>query len=455
MEQKNHLLHAQQRAQHLQQQLRELKSSSIGLTGDGLVRQLEDENKLKAVLARDTLPKKIESQRVQCIELEKVLLEPIMSDADLEAIRQQIDEANEEVSRLVAKHMPGNDPVKAKLALFRQQASIIAHKRESAAENYKATMDELAVAEKELESKRGELREAGGGEVIREDEFKRYVARLRTLNITYKKKKAELSALKAEFGVLARTEELLKSRDENLEDLAAFLEQKRKKESQASTQGGPGSPEDPDLGPTEELDEQAQQELRQEIQRLSTTIADKKATLAPWIKEIRPLRQRHQELQGEHAERKVAFDTVAAGLESKRSHLEQEVRAYWEEMNAEESRYHYLQCMLKSVRLHQQRVAQEVKCYVSSDATEKRRSLRDQLTRKIQEQENLGKALRDKQKEVRETHGDSMKQVKMWKDLRTLFELKRQSFLQGQEQRLQAQAAHEAMVHGEDRLVLS
>lgn len=455
MEQKNHLLHAQQRCQYLQQQLRELKSSSVGLTPDGLLHQLEEEKRLKGVLVRETLPKKIENQRKRCIELETVLSEPIMSDADLDTIQQQIDEANEEVSRLVAKHMPGNDPVQSKLALFRQQASIIAHKRESAAESYKATMDELAVTERELEAKQSELKQTSGGEVIREDEFKRYVARLRTLNITYKKKKAELSALKAEYGVLARTEELLKSRDENLEELAAFLEQKRKQEGQAHTQERPDSPGDPDLGPADKLDEQAQKELSQEIQRLSTTIVEKKTTLAPLIKEIRPLRQRHQEIQGEHAERKVAYDTVAAGLESKRSHLEQEVRAYWEETNGEESRYHYLQCLLKSVQLHQQRVAHEMKCYVSSDAAEKRRSLRDQLTRKIQEQENLGKALRDKQKEVRETHGDSMKQVKMWKDLRTLFELKRQSFLQGQQQKLQAEAAHEAMMAGENRLVLS
>ncbi len=455
MQQKNHLLHAQQRSQHLQQQLRELKSSSISLTPEGLVRQLEEENKLKGVLMRDTLPKKIDGLRKQCIELERVLSEPIMSDVDLDTIRQQIDEATDEISRLVAKHMPGNDPVQAKLALFRQQASIIAHKRESAAENYKGTMDELAVVEKELESKRGELKQIGGGEVIREDEFKRYVARLRTLNTTYKKKKAELSALKAEFGVLARTEELLKARDENSEELAAFLEEKRKKGGQGYGHGEPDSPGEPDLELKEELDEQALQELSLEIQRLSATITEKKATLAPLIKEIRPLRQRYQEVQGEHAEKKIGYDTVAVGLESKRSQVEQEVRAYWEETNAEESRYHYLQCMLKSVQLHQQRVAQEMKCYVSSDAAEKRKSLRDQFTRKIQEQENLGKALRDKQKEIRESHGDSMQQVKMWKDLRALFKLKQQSFLQGQQQKLQSQAAHEAMMLGENRLVLS
>jgi len=50
-------------------------------------------------------------------------------------------------------------------------------------------MDELSVAESELQSKREQLKQFDGGQVLREDEFKRYVAKLRTLNTTYKKKK--------------------------------------------------------------------------------------------------------------------------------------------------------------------------------------------------------------------------------------------------------------------------
>lgn len=452
--QKNQLLHAQQKAQRLQQQLQELKSSSMGLTPEGLTAQLEEENRLKQILTQETLPKKVEAKRRECIELERVLSEPVMSEHDLEAIRQQIEEANAEVEHLREKRMPGSDPVQDKLALFRQQASIIAHRKESAAESYKSTMDNLAAVESELQVRREQLKQFDGGVVLREDEFKRYVARLRTLNNTYKKKKAELSALKAEYGVLARTEEILKSRDENVQELVAILEQKK------GVQGYRQAQETLEHVSTvkSELDEQKEkvlQEMSSNIEQLNAAIAKKKASLAPLIKEIRPLRQRHQELLGAHAEKKLAYDTVAAGLESKRSHLDQEVRAYWEETMAEESRYHYLQCMLKSVSLHKQRVAQEVKSYVSGDPAEKRKSLRDQFTRKIQEQENLGKALRDKQKEIRETHADCMQQVKMWKDLRRLFEVKRACFLQGQQQRLQARAVQEAIMSHEDRLVLT
>ena len=453
VEQKNLLLHAQQRGNRLQKQLQDMKSASISLTPEGLISQLEQENQVNGILASETLPKKVDAKRKECIELERVLAEPVMSELDLDAIRQQIEEENEEVLRLMEKKMPGNDPIQDKLALFRQQAAIITRKKEVAVENYRSTLDELEAVETELQSKRDQLREFDGGKVLREEEFKRYVAKLRTMNNTYKKKKSELSTFKAEYGVLARTEEILKSRDENAQELIEILEKKKGVQGYRQTQE---ALEDVSVakGEIDEQKGQALQAMSDTIEQLTAAIETKKAFLAPLIKEVRPLRQKHQELQAIHTEKKVSYDGLAAGLEGQRSSLEKEVRAYWEETVNEESRYHYLQYMLKSVQLQQQRVAAEMKCYVSSDPAEKRKSRRDQFTRKIQEQENLGKALRDKQKEIRETHVDAMKQVKMWKDLRKLFQAKKECFIESQQHSIQAKAIEEGMLAGE-RLVVS
>lgn len=454
VEQKNQLLHAQQKIHRVQKQLQDMKNSSQDLTAAGLVSQLEEENRLKRILTEETMPKKVEAKRKECIELEHVLEEPIMSELDLDVIRQQIEEANEEVSRLMEKRMPGSDPIQDKLALFRQQASIIARKKEAAAEEYKAMTDELSGVETELQAKRDQLREFDGGEVLREDEFKRYVNRLRTMNATYKKKKAEFSTFKAEYGVLARTEEILKSRDENIEELVKILEQKKGVHGYRDTQNALEEVSAA-KGAFDERKGEVLEEMSKGIEQLTAAIESKKAFLAPLIKEVRPLRLKHQEVQAQHSEKKVAYDGMAAGLEAQRSNLEKEVKAYWEETTAEESQYHYLQYMLKSVQLQEQKVAAEMQCYVSSDPAEKRKSLRDQFTRKIQEQENLGKALRDKQKEIKETHGDAMKQVKMWKDLKRLFEMKHECFVQGQHQMIQAKAAEQKIMANENRLVIS
>ncbi len=50
--------------------------------------------------------------------------------------------------------------------------------------------------------------------------------------------------------------------------------------------------------------------------------------------------------------------------------------------------------------------------------------LREMYTRKIQEQENLGKALREKQKSVKDNHEPSLHQMKMWRDFERLMEMK-------------------------------
>ena len=53
-------------------------------------------------------------------------------------------------------------------------------------------------------------------------------------------------------------------------------------------------------------------------------------------------------------------------------------------------------------------------------------AFREQYTRKIQEQENLGKGLRERQKSVRENQEPLLHQMKMWRDLERLMEMKAQ-----------------------------
>ena len=453
--QKNQLLHTQQKMQHLEAQLTELAVSSEGLTAEKLTAQLEEENHLKHILTQETLPKKLAAKKKECADIEQVLSEPLLSQASLDALQQQIDEANAEIARLMEKRMPGMDPILDKLALFRQQASIIAHKKETAADEYKVAMDELSAAQSDLSIRQKQLSESDGGEILREEEFKKFVAKLRVSNNTYKQKKGELSAMKAEYGVLARTEEILKSRDENLQELLVVLEEKQGVHGYREAQETLEHVSAVKSG----LDEQKEnvlKEMSSAIERLNSAIAEKKATLAPMIKELRPLRQRHQELLASHTEKKLAYDTMLVGLESKRSALEQEVRTYWEEITSEHGRYHYFQSMLKLMELHTRRLATEMKCYTSTDPAEKRKALRDQLTRKIQEQETLGKELKSAQKEIKETHADSMKQVKMWKDLRRLFEIKKECFLQSEQLKIQSAAVtQQGSASGEDRLILT
>lgn len=454
LEQKNLLLRVEQNIEMTRTEIEETEQANIGLTPDKLLSQLEEEIRLNKILTEETIPKKLEAKRKECIDLEQVLSEPLLSDGDLEGLRERIEEGNREIDRLKAEKMPGKDPAWDKLVLFRQQAAIIARKKDTAVEEYKALSDEVATSEQELRSKREQLQDYDGGVMLREDEFKRYVGRLRTMNVEFKKKKIELSALKAECGVLARTEEILRSKDSDADELLELLEKKQGVHGYRQAQE---AIEDASAAKSE-LDEQTGRKLKDitvAVAELTAKIESKKASLAPLIKNVRPLRQECQELQAEHAEKKLIYDGVAIGLQTQRSELEREVHALWEETLLEESRYHYLQCMLKSLELQQERVAAEMRCYVSSDLAEKRKSLRDQYTRKIQEAENQGKALRDKQKAVKKGHSNSLNQVKMWKDLGKLLQVKRECFAQSQQEKSAAKAAEEKIMAEENRLVIT
>ena len=59
-----------------------------------------------------------------------------------------------------------------KLALFRQQAAIIARKKEAAAETLRELREEIAKSDMELEEKSSVLKEQDGGEVLKGDEVR-------------------------------------------------------------------------------------------------------------------------------------------------------------------------------------------------------------------------------------------------------------------------------------------
>ena len=97
------------------------------------------------------------------------------------------------------------------------QAAIIARKKESTAEKLNDARNELSATEEEISEKRQQVQSFAGETVLRGDDFKRYVASLRGKSNTYKKKRAELSEYRAEFGVLSRTLELIQGKNERLQ----------------------------------------------------------------------------------------------------------------------------------------------------------------------------------------------------------------------------------------------
>lgn len=78
-----------------------------------------------------------------------------------------------------------------------------------------------------MNDKESEYAKTRGGKYMKRDDFKQYAANLRGKNAQYKQMKKVLGEIKAEVTVLSRTESILKSRDDNLEEFMRELERKR------------------------------------------------------------------------------------------------------------------------------------------------------------------------------------------------------------------------------------
>ncbi|KAM9391908.1 intraflagellar transport protein 81 homolog [Pholidichthys leucotaenia] len=449
-EQKNQLFQAEQRLLRLQQQLKDLRQAAADANPESLMKRLEEEIKINSYMVSEKLPKELEGMRSTVQYLQKVASEPAMGQADLQELEDKIKEANSQINQLIEKRMMRYDPMDDKLTLYRQQASIIARKKESKAEELQEAREELAVAERELRQRSSQGQGSDGEEVIRGDELKRLLVKLRSKGTVYKKKCHEITELKAEVGVLQRTEEILKQRQEAVQQKLQTVE------AEKGISGYSNTREELERVSAikSELDEKKGKtldDMSEMVKKMNWMFMDKKSALAPIIKELRSLRKRCQELSQEYVEKKAQYESCAAGLESNRSKLEQEVKALRDEMTQMENRYHYINFMSEIIDMQMQRAAEEMKAYVSSDPQEKKKAIREVYIKNISEQELLGKKLREEQKTVKESHGANMEQMKMWRDLEQLMECKRQCFIKAQNQASIGQIIQE---EGEDRLVL-
>lgn len=257
---------------------------------------MEEETNVNTYIVTQKLPKELESRRRIVENLERVTGQPVLGKDDITDIRRKISDLQAEMNELTEKKNVTNDPMEDKLTLFRQQAAIIARKKDGTAERLHDIRNEASLVEEEVAGKRDQVKSVAGETLLKGDDFKRYVTSLRTKSNLYKEKRAELSELKAEYGVLSRTAEVLREREEHLHRQVEALEREK---------GVTGFRDAQDelekvAGAKAEIDEakgKTLEEMSTLVQQLSMKINERKARLAPIIKELRPLRLQCQELQ--------------------------------------------------------------------------------------------------------------------------------------------------------------
>lgn len=353
-----------------------------------------------------------------------------MKEQDLHPIEAEVKEMNSAIAKLAEKRLIKNNSGDDKLALFRQQAAIISRKKEGTAQKLSSISEEVSTLSTDLAKRRETSQGAHGTKVPNGEEFKKYVNELRSKSTIYKKKKSEISEMTAEYGILQRTEEILKGREKALLESLSTLEKK------AGISGFHAAQEalEKVSERKSEMDEskgKTLEEISILIQNVMQKINDKKTLLSPIIQELRRLRQESQDMESEFQEKKRIYDATLVGVNSEVSRLEQEVKGYRQDLLNDQSREHYLNMMIGICEIGQDRALQEMKAYIGGDevieAQQKARGFktyRDLYNKKIIEQENFGKNLRDQQKEIKLKYESNMKQLTLFSDVQKLLQMK-------------------------------
>lgn len=148
------------------------------------------------------------------------------TQSELERLTNDVKRLQRECQLLDDK-IRQNAPADDKLAIYKSQATAVSKKKEQKIDEVKKLDTEKIALEKLMNDKESEYAKTRGGKYMKRDDFKQYAANLRGKNAQYKQMKKVLGEIKSEVTVLGRTESILKSRADNLDEFMRDLEKQR------------------------------------------------------------------------------------------------------------------------------------------------------------------------------------------------------------------------------------
>jgi len=309
--------------------------------------------------------------------------------------------------------------------LYRQQAAMISRKlteTQFELEEHQAEADELKQA---IEDKDAILSEMSGPKFMKRDEFRQYANQLRSKTNKYKAMKLELTRIQSETVVLDRTEQILKYRDENVSE---FLARREAEKGVSGYQDTEKELKEISVKKTATDREKGQtlEEISKIVTNINIALKDRKNKLAPQIKELRSVRQQFQELEQEYLSVKKVYENTAVGLESERLKLEQQCEKLQSNALREESRFHYLNCLVDIAQGRLKQVREEEKLRSSSGRVPPgTQSIQQIYEDKISQQVSLKKQLLKRHKDIKDNEKPFLRQKAMFENLKKLLEKKK------------------------------
>lgn len=257
---------------------------------------------------------------------EKKLVEPVPPLEVINRMEGQLVQLNSGVSNLESKIEAERDNAKEdKLSIFRQQAAVVTGKKEELEKTIKSDQDSRMTMELEIEKQKKELEKIKGPNAFKNNDFEVFQGNLNDKMVEKNKKQEELDALDEEYGILKRTEQILK---------ASYKESFKKVKTYEKKYNMEGL-----LNIENELDDLTQQkgnvdllkgktleELSTIVEQLKIKIDEKRDKLKPLLDEHKKIKAIIVKMDEEHKAKKADFERVIRPLQKEYEMIDNDSR---------------------------------------------------------------------------------------------------------------------------------
>ncbi|ETO29747.1 hypothetical protein RFI_07375 [Reticulomyxa filosa] len=246
------------------------------------------------------------------------------TDNELSSLRNEINELSHEIGDLENQRDSLLQALDSKLAIYKKRAFDMAKNKTVLLNKIKQIQDEIKDVRTEIMFRcvvfKDEMDKMhiNGRRPMSEKEMKEYLVSLQEKKHKYEQCQNNLQRQSHEIGILERTEEILKSRHENLQQ---YIEYKEKEESLAEQQkqlvsiSAMKSEIDQSKGMT-------LNSLSEVAKRVNAELQLRKNKLVPLIKQFRIKREEFEELQKEYKDKKQIYDTIKMTYEKELQQLQ-------------------------------------------------------------------------------------------------------------------------------------
>jgi intraflagellar transport protein 81 len=389
-------------------EMREAQDQDGEGNAEAMLKMLRSEVQ-KSRQANARVRRECEEKLARLSQIDSALNEPPVTKVDIDKLEVDIDHMQKEIEdmeRTISDHSQDS-----RLAVYKQQANLVAKKKDLVLKDKKQLEQERDDLSKELSTKEREYEQMKGHKFMKRDEFKNYAASLRDKSAKFKRLKGELSDLRHEVAVLTRTEQILQAKDPTpagMRETEAMIEKASVEKMQADKAKGKTLDEISDI-----------------VQKINAQLKEKKNKLAPQIKALRSRRQNFQQVEVKYLEKKNAYDQAKSSVDGDLSKISGEVRQLETEVLEAEQAYHELNMQLCAAESRLQRAHHETRCLRKEESYSKDfGTLAESYTAEIGRLDELCRDLRKQQKNVKDTHEGNLKQKKAFSCLEKLMKVK-------------------------------